>query len=112
MIGNEVFALFEGDAKQLVCCEENAVKQNALELEVWLEQLCVDVVFLGANLLGVEIPIPRLHLEVSSRCLDCGLNIFGFEFCIAPCCRSNFAQHFMHVCWVLCGAVGEHVVRV
>ena len=53
MIVNKVFALFERDSKQLGCGEENAIKQNALKLEVRLEQLRVDVVLLGTNLLGV-----------------------------------------------------------
>src|SRR6266571_4718689 len=67
LINRNVLALLERDAIKLVRGEEDAVAQNAIELEVRSHLRLVEVIVGFANLFGVVLPVPRLQFEWDSR---------------------------------------------
>ena len=78
LIDRHVVALLESDAVELVGGVEDAVLQDVVEFEVWLDLGFVEVVLRLADLLGVEIPVPGLQLKSAVLCVDDGLDIFAF----------------------------------
>ena len=75
VIHRNVFALFEGDAVELGRRVEDAVLQHVVQLEVRLDLLFIQIVLRLADLLGVEVPIPRLHFEAAILQVDYGLDV-------------------------------------
>ncbi len=56
-------AFLEGEAVELVRGVEHAILEHVVQLEIRLDLRFIEVVFGLADLLGVELPIPRLQLE-------------------------------------------------
>ncbi len=63
MVDGDVVALGEGDAEELGGGVEDTVFEDAIELEVGLDGLFIEVVLGFADLFGVEVPVPGLELE-------------------------------------------------
>ena len=78
VVDRNVLALLEGDAVELVGGVEHAVLQHVVQLEVGLDLRFVEIVLGLADLLGVEVPVPRLELEAALLRVDQRLNVFGF----------------------------------
>ena len=112
MVGDQVGALFEGDAEELRGGPEHAIVQHSLEFEVWLELGGVDVVLLGSHALGVEVPICGAELELAALGLDRRLQVCALAASVASGCWGNLAKHRVHVGWCLCGAVHQDVFCV
>ena len=62
LIDRQVVPFLEREAVQLVRGEEDAVREHAVQLEVRLDLVVVQVELRLAHLLGVEVPVPRLEL--------------------------------------------------
>ena len=114
VVNRQVGTLLEGQAVELARGVEHAVLQHVLHFQVGLELRLVEVVLVGADLLGVIRPVPRLQLEAGlalGRLLlvDHGLQIGAFTLGIGNGRRGQLAQHPVDRFRGLRGFVGEDV---
>jgi hypothetical protein len=92
MPDGQVGALAEGDAVELAGGIEHAVFEHAGNLEVGLHRLLVEGVALHLHLVGVELPVPRPHLEIAARSANRGVELG----CLAALCGGERRDHLAH----------------
>ena len=110
----QVGAFLERQAVQLVGGEEHAVLQHVLHLEVRLELRFVEVVLRGADLFGIERPVPRLEGEGRLTLgllflVDHRLQVGGFALGVGHGGRRQLAQHRVDGFRRACGLVFQAV---
>ncbi len=89
VVDGNVFALFEGDSVKLRGRVENAVLQDVIQLEVWLDLRFVEIVLRLAHLVRVKLPVPGFELEAAVLLVDESLNVLGFSVCLGGCPRNQ-----------------------
>ena len=112
MVYRNILVFLEGDAVELVGKTEYAV-YHLVELEVWAEHLCIQVILLHLQLVRIVSEIPWLHLEVIAfQFLGKCLHLFSlFDGCWLVGI-DEVVQQFIHILRFACHAVAEHVVGV
>ena len=80
IVNGQIFAFDEFQAVELPSGIEHALLDNRIELEIGLELVFVDGIFLLAQLLCIIGPIPCFELKSTFLCIDNGLEFGGFAF--------------------------------
>ena len=83
LIDGKVVTFLERESVQLVRGEEHAVLQHAVEHEILLDFVFVDLEFVLLHLLGIELPIPRREFETAFLLVDDGLHFAASPFAFA-----------------------------
>ena len=82
-IDRDVLAFLEGNAVQLVGRKKDAVFQHVVHLEIRLDLSVIEIVFCLADLIPIEIPVPRLQGKAGLLRIDHRLNVLRFALGLA-----------------------------
>ena len=108
-IDGDIGTGLEGQAVELIRSEEDSVLQYAIEDEVGLEVILVEVKLLLLQSLSIVVPVPSLELEVLPLGLACkGLELGGISLHLLAVGRSDPLDEAIDGSWLTCHLVTEH----
>ena len=108
-IDGDIGAGLEAEAVELISGEENPVLQYAVEYEVGLEVILVEVKLLLLQSLSIVVPVPSLELEVLPLRLLCkGRQLGGISLHLLAVGRSDPLDEAIDGGWLTCHLVTEH----